>query len=313
MQPRRRAPAARWFALAALVLIAAGCTPQSATEEGRAVYGLYNLFMYIAAVVFVSVGLSFVVIPTSARRRLPTRPRQHPPRAHLDLIPLYRLVLFVLTMQAQNRCRPVQQGRRHITVTAFHWSVASLRGHGAEVLLSPGRPPIWRPFGRPSDQADLAEWCILLLAPDPVSAPGHPPPLTSSPHLREDRAVPRPCTQSAAPPVMCTVRVVTPASTRAVAAATRRGAPATGTEGATGNTCYHRAPLPRSPRPTTSPAAHRRLPTTATTRIGLLYIFTAFAVFLPSGCWPLLVRWSGLPGSMSGENTTNRVHHHVTL
>jgi heme/copper-type cytochrome/quinol oxidase subunit 2 len=42
MQPRRRAPAARWLAAAALVLIAAGCTPQSATEQGPAIYGLYN-------------------------------------------------------------------------------------------------------------------------------------------------------------------------------------------------------------------------------------------------------------------------------
>jgi len=56
MQPRRRAPAARWLAVTALVAALAGCTPQSVTEQGRAIYDLYNLFMYIAAVVFVVVS-----------------------------------------------------------------------------------------------------------------------------------------------------------------------------------------------------------------------------------------------------------------
>jgi cytochrome c oxidase subunit 2 len=48
MQPRRRVPAVRWLAVTAIVLAAAGCTPRSVTEQGRAIYDLYNLFLYIA-------------------------------------------------------------------------------------------------------------------------------------------------------------------------------------------------------------------------------------------------------------------------
>ena len=54
--PSRRAPATRWLVVTATVLAAAGCTPQSVTEQGQAIYNLYNLFMYIAAVVFVVVS-----------------------------------------------------------------------------------------------------------------------------------------------------------------------------------------------------------------------------------------------------------------
>ena len=75
MQPRRRAPAARWFALAALVLVAAGCAPQSVTEEGQAVYSLYNLFLYIAAVVYVIVaGLLTCATMIYVAKRMEAKP-----------------------------------------------------------------------------------------------------------------------------------------------------------------------------------------------------------------------------------------------
>ena len=148
MQPRRRAPAARWFALAALVLIAAGCTPQSVTEQGRAAYSLYNLFMYIAAVVFVVVSGLVIWSVIRYRRRDDELPTQTHGNNRLELtwtlIPtVIVLVLFVFTMQAQNKeltspARPTST----ITVTAFQWSWRfTYEGTGAEVLGSPGQVP----------------------------------------------------------------------------------------------------------------------------------------------------------------------------
>jgi cytochrome c oxidase subunit 2 len=148
MQPRRRAPAARWFALAVLVLIAAGCTPQSVTEEGRAIYGLYNVFMYIAAVVFVVVSGLVVWSVVRYRRRDDELPTQTHGNNRLELtwtlIPtVIVLVLFVLTMQAQNKVLD-QSGKAdvNLTVTAFQWSWRfTYEGTGAEVLGSPEQVP----------------------------------------------------------------------------------------------------------------------------------------------------------------------------
>ena len=50
MQPRRRAPAARWLAVAVAALLVAGCAPQSVTAEGRGGHHLYHLLLYLAGV-----------------------------------------------------------------------------------------------------------------------------------------------------------------------------------------------------------------------------------------------------------------------
>jgi cytochrome c oxidase subunit II len=148
MQPRRRAPAARWFALAALVVVAAGCAPQSVTEEGQAVYGLYNLFLYIAAVVFVLVSGLVIWSVVRYRRRDDELPKQTHGNNRLELtwtlIPtVIVLVLFVFTMQAQDKVLD-QSGDADvdITVTAFQWSWRfTYEGTGAEVLGAPDRIP----------------------------------------------------------------------------------------------------------------------------------------------------------------------------
>jgi cytochrome c oxidase subunit 2 len=148
MQPRRRAPAARWFALAALVLVVAGCAPQSVTEEGRAVYGLYNLFLYIAAVVFVVVSGLVIWSIVRYRRRDDELPKQTHGNNRLELtwtlIPtVIVLVLFVFTLQAQDKVLD-QSGDADvdITVTAFQWSWRfTYEGTGAEVLGAPDRIP----------------------------------------------------------------------------------------------------------------------------------------------------------------------------
>ena len=148
MQPRRRAPAARWLAPAALMLVAAGCTPQSVTEEGRAVYGLYNLFLYIAAVVFVLVSGLVIWSVVRYRRRDDELPKQTHGNNRLELtwtlIPtVIVLVLFVFTMQAQDKVLD-QSGDADvdITVTAFQWSWRfTYEGTGAEVLGTPETVP----------------------------------------------------------------------------------------------------------------------------------------------------------------------------
>ena len=148
MQPRRRAPATRWFALAALVLLAAGCTPQSVTEQGQAIYNLYNLFMYIAAVVFVVVSGLVIWSVIRYRRRGDELPTQTHGNNRLELtwtvIPtVIVLVLFVFTMQAQDKVLD-QSGDADvdITVTAFQWSYRfTYEGTGAEVVGSPEHIP----------------------------------------------------------------------------------------------------------------------------------------------------------------------------
>jgi cytochrome c oxidase subunit 2 len=148
MQPRRRAPAARWLTVGAAALLATGCVPQSVTEEGRAVHNLYNVFLYIAAVVFVVVSGLVIWSVIRYRRRDDELPAQTHGNNRLELawtlIPtVIVLVLFVLTLQAQDKVLD-QSGQAdvNVTVTAFQWSWRfTYEGTGAEVLGSPGSIP----------------------------------------------------------------------------------------------------------------------------------------------------------------------------
>src|SRR5918999_2982529 len=125
MQPRRRAPAARWFAMGALVLLAAGCAPQSVTEEGQAVYNLYNLFLYIAAVVFLVVSALVIWSVIRYRRRGDDLPKQVHGNNRLELtwtlIPtVIVLALFGFTLAAQERVLDDSgEPDLNVTVTAF--------------------------------------------------------------------------------------------------------------------------------------------------------------------------------------------------
>ncbi len=148
MQPRRRAPAVRWSALAALVLMAAGCAPQSVTEEGQAVYGLYNLFLYIAAVVFVVVSGLVIWSVVRYRRRDDVLPKQTHGNNRLELtwtlIPtVIVLVLFGFTLAAQERVLDDSGDPDvNVTVTAFQWSWRfTYEGTGAEIVGTPDTIP----------------------------------------------------------------------------------------------------------------------------------------------------------------------------
>jgi cytochrome c oxidase subunit 2 len=148
MQPHRRALALRRLVVAALVLSAAGCTPNSVTEEGRAVYNLYNLFLYIAAVVFVVVSGLVIWSVVRYRRRGDELPKQTHGNNKLELtwtlIPtVIVLFLFVVTIQAQDKVLDRSgQADVNVTVTAFQWSWRfTYEGTGAEVLGSPEHIP----------------------------------------------------------------------------------------------------------------------------------------------------------------------------
>jgi cytochrome c oxidase subunit II len=148
MQPRRRVPAARWLAVTATVLVAAGCTPQSVTEQGQAIYNLYNLFMYIAVVVFVVVSGLVIWSVVRYRRRGDDLPTQTHGNNKLELtwtiIPtVIVLVLFVFTIRAQDKVLDdTGQAGVNLTVTAFQWSYRfTYEGTGAEVVGGPGTVP----------------------------------------------------------------------------------------------------------------------------------------------------------------------------
>jgi cytochrome c oxidase subunit 2 len=145
---RRRAPAARWLAMAVVAVAAAGCAPQSVTEEGRAIYNLYNLFLYLAAVVFAVVSGLVIWSVVRYRRRDDALPKQTHGNNRLELtwtlIPtVIVLVLFGFTLQAQNKALDRSgQADVKVTVTAFQWSWRfTYEGTGAEVLGTPGHIP----------------------------------------------------------------------------------------------------------------------------------------------------------------------------
>jgi cytochrome c oxidase subunit 2 len=146
--PRRRVPAVRWFAVTALALAAAGCTPRSVTEQGRAVYDLYNLFLYTAAVVFLIVSALVIWSVVRYRRRGDELPTQTHGNNRLEiawtLIPtVIVLVLFVFTIQAQNKVLDDSgPADVNLTVTAFQWSWRfTYEGAGAEVIGTPETVP----------------------------------------------------------------------------------------------------------------------------------------------------------------------------
>jgi cytochrome c oxidase subunit 2 len=148
MQPRRRVPAARWLAVTATALVAAGCTPRSVTEQGQSIYDLYNLFMYIAAVVFLVVSGLVIWSVVRYRRRGDDLPTQTHGNNRLELtwtvIPtVIVLVLFVFTIRAQDKVLNTSgQAGVNLTVTAFQWSYRfTYEGTGAEVVGGPGTVP----------------------------------------------------------------------------------------------------------------------------------------------------------------------------
>jgi cytochrome c oxidase subunit II len=140
-----------------LALAGAGCAPTSVTEQGRAIYATYNLFLYIAAVVFVVVAGLLVWSMIRYRRRGDELPRQIHGNNRLELIwtliPLLLVIfLFVVTMQGQNKA--LEKSTRPalaVDVTAFQWSWRfAYEGQNVQVVGSPGNvPELVVPVGQP--------------------------------------------------------------------------------------------------------------------------------------------------------------------
>jgi cytochrome c oxidase subunit 2 len=124
----RLARTGRRLALAGIGLTAVGCAPTSVTEQGKAIRHDYNLFLYLAAVVFVVVSGLLVWSMLRYRRRNDELPKQTHGNNALELtwtlIPtVLVLVLFVVTIQAQNKAtKPAARPALTVDVTAFQWS-----------------------------------------------------------------------------------------------------------------------------------------------------------------------------------------------
>jgi len=145
-----------WATLAAVLL--GGCAPQAATEQGRAIYSVYNLFMVAAAIVFVVVA--GLVVWSVLRYRddgSPGEPRQTHGHNVIELlwtvIPLLIVcVLLVFSFRAQDKVN-LQSANPPVTVrvTGFQWQwrfdyqgadvhVIGVRGRPAEMVIPVGQP-----------------------------------------------------------------------------------------------------------------------------------------------------------------------------
>jgi cytochrome c oxidase subunit 2 len=147
----------RRLALAGLPLAVAGCAPNSVTEQGRAIQNAYNLFLYIAAVVFAVVSALVVWSVLRYRRRGDELPEQTHGNNTLELVwtlipTVIVLALFWVTLQAQDRVTtPADRAALTVDATAFQWSWRfRYEESGAEVVGSPGNvPELVVPVGQP--------------------------------------------------------------------------------------------------------------------------------------------------------------------
>jgi cytochrome c oxidase subunit II len=132
-------------------LALAGCAPQSITEQGAAIGRLYNLFLAVAAVVWVTVTGVMVWSLVRYRRKAggdDPLPKQTHGNKYWEtawtLIPLAIIaVLIVATVKTQNTVLH-QQPDPDLTVevTGFQWSWRfAYPESGVEVVGSSRRPP----------------------------------------------------------------------------------------------------------------------------------------------------------------------------
>ena len=145
----------RGAAFLVLPLLAAACTPGSITEQGRTIHGLYNLFMWIAAVVFAVVSGLVLWSVVRYRRRDDELPEQTHGHNTLELlwtlIPTLLVgVLIVATVQAQDKVLRRSPEELPIKVTGFQWSWQFDYPDGVRIVGQPKqRPTMVVPAGRP--------------------------------------------------------------------------------------------------------------------------------------------------------------------
>jgi cytochrome c oxidase subunit II len=147
----------RRLALAGLPLAVAGCVPNAITEQGRAVQGAYDLFLYIGAVVFAVVSGLVIWSVIRYRRRGDELPEQTHGNNTLELVwtlipTLIVLGLFWVTLQTQDKVlAPAGRSALSVDVTAFQWSWRfRYEESGAEVVGGTGNvPELVVPVGQP--------------------------------------------------------------------------------------------------------------------------------------------------------------------
>jgi cytochrome c oxidase subunit 2 len=130
--------------------------PPGATEQGRAIAGLWRVFFIAAlAVAAIVIGL---ILWSVIRYRRPRNGRPAQFRDNLPLEVLYTIIpvlivtaLFVVTFQVESGVeRPSTHPVATIHVTAFDWSWRFDYGDGAVIAGTPDRPPeMVVPTGRP--------------------------------------------------------------------------------------------------------------------------------------------------------------------
>jgi cytochrome c oxidase subunit II len=137
-------------------LLAAACTPTSVTEQGRTIHGLYNFFMWIAAVVFLLVSGLILWSIVRYRRRDDQLPEQIHGNNRLELvwtlIPTVLVgVLIAATIQAQDKVLQQHSPEAvQLKVTGFQWSWQFDYPQGVRVIGQPKqRPTMVVPAGRP--------------------------------------------------------------------------------------------------------------------------------------------------------------------
>jgi cytochrome c oxidase subunit 2 len=147
----------RRLGLAGLGLALAGCAPTSVTEQGKAIYTAYNIFMWAAAVVFVVVSFLILWSIVRYRRRGDELPRQTHGNNRLELtwtvIPFLLVIfLFAVTIRTQDKALELSsRPALTVDVVAFQWSWRfAYQGSTAQVVGGPGQvPEMVVPVGQP--------------------------------------------------------------------------------------------------------------------------------------------------------------------
>jgi len=141
----------RAIAPGVVAVILAGCAPEPATSEGAQVKMLYDIFLLIAAIVFVVVAglIGWSILRYRARDDDGREPSQNHENIPLELLwwaipTILVIVLFILTAQVLGRVdERTDDPALTVEVTGFQWQW-QFAYTGSDVVLTglPGEPPV---------------------------------------------------------------------------------------------------------------------------------------------------------------------------
>lgn len=157
--PRRRTSLRHVLRACLFGLVVAGCLPASATDQGRVVNDLWNVFL-VPAIAVAAIVWGLITIAILRFRRRASTPSEPPPQiaGHTGLEVVWTVVpiaivavLFILTVGAVNRIYGRTEGGIDVNITAFRWqwqidypddgvSVVGLPDVPAEMVVPVGEP-----------------------------------------------------------------------------------------------------------------------------------------------------------------------------